>query len=403
MGETWAVIVSGGVGRRMGTDVPKQYLSLCGRSILERTLTIFAQSDLINGVVVVAEDDGPGSRARIIASGFEKVRKIVRGGLRRQDSVNNGLQVLDPEQVDIVLIHDAVRPLISQDLLVRCVEEARRKGSAVPVMEVGETVRRVKEDRTETVDRSGLHAVQTPQAFRFDLLRRSMAFVFEKDQEITDDAQALELAGEQLHAIAGEKGNIKITDQSDLSMAEAILKHRDETESETREKDGKPDTRVGIGFDAHRFEEGRKLFLGGLEIPWHKGLRGHSDADALVHAICDACLGAAGLGDIGMHFPDRDPQYKGISSLSLLDEVIKYVAETGYRISSCDSVIIAQGPRMAPHIPEMRSKIARHLHLEADRVSIKATTTEGMGFTGREEGVACQAVVVLVHENKAQG
>lgn len=288
-----------------------------------------------------------------------------------------------PEDTQLVAIHDGARPLVSPDIIERTLEEAWKSGAAAAGIRVKDTVKVVGDGGMieGTVDRTRLWQVQTPQTFRYPLILEAHREAEARGWECTDDASLIERTGGKVAMVPGSPRNLKITEPEDMALAEKIL--------------GGTGHRTGTGYDAHRLTEGRKLILGGVDIPYEKGLLGHSDADVLTHAVMDALLGAAGLGDIGQWFPDNDPAYEGISSLALLGRVGEAVAQAGYAIANIDGTVIAQAPRLAAHIPRMRAHIAEVLGIEESQVNVKATTTEGMGFTGRGEGIAAQAAAAL--------
>lgn len=393
--KTVAIIAAGGSGRRMRGAVSKQYLHVRGRPILARTLAVFEHSaDIDEVILVVPGPDVQMVRERMLAPGsMAKVRHILAGGAQRQDSVRNGLAAVDGG-TGIVLIHDAARPFVSPDLISRMVQEARLYGAVTAGIAVTDTVKRVDADGwiLETQDRSLLWMTQTPQAFRCDIIRKAYRKADEDRFYATDDAALVERIGVPVKMIAAGAENIKITTPEDLRMAEAIA-GRDEKEEAL--------VKTGFGYDSHRLLDGRRLVLGGVEIPHDRGLSGHSDADVLVHAICDAVLGAIGAGDIGRHFPDRDPAYKDVSSLILLAQVRRIAAQRGYGIAHIDSTVVAEQPRLSEHIPAMALKLAEVLDIAGENISIKAKTNEGMGFVGRQEGIAAYAVATVVARGDA--
>jgi len=302
--------------------------------------------------------------------------RIVYGGEPRRHSVENALAAL-PEGADLLLVHDAARPFAGLGMAKDVLRLAREMGAAVPALPVTDTLKTGQEGLvTGTQPREGLYAVQTPQGFRRAVLERAYR---ECPDALTDDAGLVERLGLKVALVPGSRKNIKITLPEDFAMAEQMLGHF---------------PRVGTGYDVHRLVEGRPLILGGVTIPHDKGLLGHSDADAALHALTDAMLGACALGDIGQHFPDSDPAYQGISSMLLLEGVVALMREKGFVPRQCDLTIMAQRPKLAPFIPHMRENIAKTLGIPLGRVGIKATTTEGLGFVGREEGIAVQASVV---------
>jgi 2-C-methyl-D-erythritol 4-phosphate cytidylyltransferase/2-C-methyl-D-erythritol 2,4-cyclodiphosphate synthase len=308
----------------------------------------------------------------------------ITGGERRQDSVMEGLKALS-DDVSIVLVHDAARPFATPDLTERVIAAARAHGAAVPVIPVPDTVKRLDGDRVdETVDRSGLGLAQTPQGFRRDIIElayRELAGV-----DVTDDAAAVERLGLPVAVVSGEPGNFKVTTPVDLQLASVVANCR---------RGMGPGYRAGTGSDTHRLVKGRDLVLCGVKIPFEKGLDGHSDADVATHAVCDALLGAVAEGDIGVHFPPGDPTYKGISSLVLLEKVVAMVRERNCRVVSVDVTVVAEAPRLAPHVQKMRRSLAAVLDLDIQAVSVKATTTEGTGPEGQGLAISSSAVAVV--------
>lgn len=372
----------------MGGDVPKQYLPLGGQSVLWRTLMCFEAHPLIEGMVLVLHrDDMDYCRRNVLqGTGFTKMRALVEGGSQRSESVRAGLAetALDDE---IVLVHDAVRPFVSRELVDRVITAAIAVGAALPALPVKETIKVVENGAVaSTPTRASLWAAQTPQAFRRDVLVRAYGAANDA-AAATDDAMLVEALGEPVQVVEGDEANIKLTTPADLAWAEQHL-----AEENAMAKVG---LRVGQGYDVHRLEAGRKLILGGIEIPFHLGLAGHSDADVLTHAIIDALVGAIGEGDIGRLFPDNDAAYKDISSLILLDRVRLLLEERGAQVVNIDAVVMAQQPKLAPYIEAMREALARTLRIEIEEISLKATTTERLGFVGREEGLAAQAVALV--------
>ena len=322
-------------------------------------------------------------RARqVIAGGPSRVtEKVVAGGAERRDSVWQGLQEVSAG-TDIVLIHDAARPFITRRVIDACIEAVQRYGAAVVARPLADTVKRATPEGevAATVERAGLWGAQTPQGFRYSLLFNAYRRAVAEEWPVTDDAAVVERAGHRVRLIEGEAVNFKVTRPEDLLLAERLL-------------GGPP--RIGIGYDVHRLAPARALVLGGVTVPHDTGLLGHSDADVLTHAIMDALLGAAALGDIGQHFPDTDEQYRGASSIRLLSVVIERVRAAGYRPVNVDAVIVAQAPKLAPYLSAMREQLAVALSLPPDAVSVKATTTEGLGFTGTREGIAAYATACI--------
>ncbi len=382
-----AIIPAAGSGTRMGLNHPKQYHLLAGIPILVRTVKQFVQSSCIEKIVVVVPADRSDSTLQLFETyglAGENLH-VVAGGKRRQDSVKAGIDSLAGD-IDIVLVHDGARPLVSQGVIRRCYDAAVCHGAAIAAVPVIDTLKKSDTDNTiiQTVDREDLWQAQTPQAARLSLLLA--AYDAAGDRDVTDEASLLELAGTSVHLVEGSATNIKITRPEDLVIAEKIM-----------EKDTLA-FRVGHGYDAHRFVADRDLILGGVTIPFMMGLAGHSDADALTHAFCDAILGALGAGDIGSHFPDSDEQYNNIYSIELLKQVVGLAKEQGFELSNADITVVCQKPKLAAFIPGMEKILAGACGVEEDRINVKATTTEKMGFTGRMEGVSCHAVVLLVNK-----
>ena len=373
-----AVIVGGGRSTRTnGTD--KLTLELGGMTVFERSVRAFCLHPDIDCVVAVAREDLIGEVEKL-KDRYPKLAAAVPGGASRCLSVKAGLEKCPPD-TSFVAIHDAARPFVSGGLITRTLKAAEEYGAAVPVLRFTDTIKTIDGEGFigGTLDRSTVVAVQTPQIFRFgEYLEASAGAV-----ESFDDCQLYEAAGHRIAAVEGESSNMKITTPEDVEKA--------------REMSGTvPDIRVGHGYDVHRLTEGRRFVLGGVEIEYEKGLLGHSDADVLLHAVADAVLGAAGLRDIGVHFPDTDPAYEGADSRLLLRECVRLAAEAGYRPGNADVTVICQKPKLAPHIPRMRSNLAQDLGLGEDRVNVKATTEEGLGFTGGGLGISAHAVVTLI-------
>ena len=293
------------------------------------------------------------------------------------------------------MVHDAVRPLCDREVMKRVLNEAWKKGAAVPCLPATETIQRVsrKGRVLSTPPRQELHSIQTPQAFHAGILRSALDKAHEEGFLGTDESSVVRWAGHPVVVVPGSPDNIKITRPLDLEIAELLIsKKMGKGEGITMHESG---LRIGHGIDYHRLVEGRRLILGGVEIPYERGLAGHSDADVLSHAVCDAVLGAAGLGDIGRHFPDTDPSNRDRSSLEFLREVKGKIEAAGWRIRNVDATLLAQQPRLAPHMPAMRKNIAESLGLDTEEVNIKATTTEGLNAEGRGEGMSAQAIALL--------
>ena len=376
--KNWAIIVAAGRGERTGFGINKVYMPFGESTVLETVIDVFDKSELFDGItVVISEQDH--ERFQTLNKP-ESVANWTIGGKNRQESVFNGLKKV-PEDVDIVAVHDAARPFVTKEIIEATINGAASAGSGVISVPVTDTIKMKQADgRIMTPDRSCLFAVQTPQTFRRDMLMECHERARKEAYITTDDAALFEkyYGTVELVSTEGAEKNKKLTYRSDFEMNDM------------------PDIRIGHGFDAHRLVEGRKLILCGVDVPYEKGLNGHSDADVAVHALMDAMLGAAAMGDIGRLFPDNDPQYKGISSMLLLENVRDRLGEAGYRVSNADITIIAQRPKLAPFIEQMSGNIAELLGLNFRRVNVKATTTEKMGYEGAGEGISSHAVVTIV-------
>ena len=387
--KTVALIPAGGAGKRLKAQKAKQYLLLDHLPVLVHTLKVFQQAEIIDEIILVLPPDDVASAQKQLINkyGLTKVTAVVAGGKERQDSVRNGLAAINGK-CDIVVIHDAVRPFVTEELIKQVVVAAKTTGATSVGVKAKDTIKETKKDNlvAATIPRQNLWLTQTPQAFKFELLKKAYKAAYDKKFYGTDDASLVERIGSKVKMIDGSYENIKITTPEDLIMAEALMKNK---------KGGAMNFRNGFGYDCHRFAYGRKLILGGVEIPFDKGLQGHSDADALLHAICDALLGAAGCGDIGKHFPDTDPAYKDISSIVLLKRVKKIIEEKGFSINNIDATVVMEMPKLAPYAVQMVSNIARALDITETSVNIKAKTNEEMGFIGRNEGVAVFAVATV--------
>ena len=384
-----AIIAAGGRGARLGGDRPKQFLSLGGRPILQRSVDAFVLSDRIADVVVALPRDLV-ERAPEYLRGRSKPIAIVEGGARRQDSVANAFALVSG-RADVVVIHDAARPLVSADLIRRTVDAAVEWGAAISALPATDTVKRSDADRfiVDTLPRGEIFLAQTPQAFRVDVLRDALAQAG-ASADATDEAALAERAGHRVRLIDGDPRNVKITTPDDLAAAERLIG--------SPALSGVEETplRIGNGYDLHRLTAGRRLILGGVVIPFEKGLEGHSDADAVCHAVTDAILGGAGAGDIGRHFPDTDAAWKDADSLVMLARAAQIIAAAGFSVVNVDVVVIAQRPQLVPYIDAMRANVARALRIAADRVSVKGKTNEGVGSIGAGESIAVHAVALLM-------
>ena len=374
------LVVAAGKGERAGGAVPKQYAPLLGKPILHWTLEAFARHPRVTSIQVAI---GPGQEQLYAAAveGLDLLPPIV-GGATRQESVHRGLEALANAAPDMVLIQDAARPLVS-DRVIDGVIAALESGAdgAVPLLAVADTLKRHDNGKWRTVPREGLHRAQTPQGFRFAKILRAHRHY--ATQDVTDDMALAELAGLHIAAVAGEDGNMKVTTPEDFALAEAHLRAR------------LGESRTGMGYDVHRFAPGDHVWLCGIKVPHDHALEGHSDADAGLHALTDAILGAIGEGDIGQHFPPSDERWRGAPSWKFLDHAASLVRNKGGAITHCDVTVICERPKVGPHREAMRARIAQILMLDISRVSVKATTTEGLGFEGRREGLAAQAVATV--------
>lgn len=374
------IIVAAGRGQRARAERPKQYIPLCGKTILERSITAFMQVPQIDLIQCVIHQDD----RQLYEQATQDMTLLdpILGGECRQQSVLNGLQSLGIHEPDLVLIHDAARPFVSPKQIEDILTAAAEYGAVIPTLPVTDTIKEISgHNIKKTIDRSILTRAQTPQAFRYKLI--FMAHKRMEGHQMSDDSAIAESCGIQVLTLEGEENNIKITTGEDVRKAENMIK-----ESLT-------DNRSGLGFDVHAFEEGDQVILGGVKIPHDQKLKGHSDADVALHAVTDALLGAIGAGDIGQHFPPGDDQWKNASSDIFLKHAVQLIKDNGGIISNIDLTIICEAPKIAPHSPEIRQNIANILNLEPSRVSIKATTTESLGFTGRREGIAAQAIAAV--------
>ena len=379
-----AVLVAAGSSTRMGFD--KLSFDLGGETVLHRSIRAFEQDPLVTEIVLVAGKNRAFVEQQ--AADCTKPVQIVTGGTTRAESAKNGVLAAAGE---LVAVHDAARPFVSQAVITAALEAAARCGAAAPAVPVKDTIKAAARGSGKTVpdaclvhttpDRSTLYAVQTPQCFdRAEYLAALEELDEEKARLVTDDCSLFELTGRAVQLTQGDYANYKITTREDLPRPEQKEEHK---------------MRIGHGYDVHRLVEGRKLILGGVEVPFEKGLLGHSDADVLAHAVMDAVLGAAALGDIGQHFPDNDPAYSGADSLNLARRVAEILKEHGFRIENIDATLLCQRPKLAPHIPAMRQNLADAFGLPVDAVSVKATTEEHLGFTGEGLGIAAHAVALI--------
>jgi 2-C-methyl-D-erythritol 4-phosphate cytidylyltransferase/2-C-methyl-D-erythritol 2,4-cyclodiphosphate synthase len=377
---TVALLVAAGRGQRFGAALPKQYLPLAGKPLLRHGIEAFARHPSVDAVrVVIHGDDRPRYDAATLGL---TLLPPVEGGATRQESVRRGLESLAGLACERVLIHDAARPLVDAGLIGRTLAALAHAAGAIPALPIADTVKRAEGGLiAETLDRTKLFRAQTPQTFRYpEILTAHRAAA---GRELTDDAAVAEAAGLAVALVAGAEENFKVTNEADLLRAQHLLAPS-------------IDVRCGNGFDVHRFCPGDRVILCGIAVPHDHGLEGHSDSDVGLHSLTDALLGAIGAGDIGMHFPPSDPQWRGADSARFLAHAASLVASRGGRILSVDVTLVCEGPRIGPHRQAMVERIAGILAIEPGRVSVKATTTEGLGFTGRGEGIAAQATASVL-------
>ena len=377
---TFVLIVAAGSGQRFGGALPKQYQTLAGKPLLRHCLETFAAHPGVTGIQVAINPDHRDLYDQA-TQGLPRLLAPIPGGASRQDSVLNGLERLAAEQPDLVLIHDAARPLIDADIISRTIAALQKQRAVLVAVPVFDTIKREKNGHVgDTVDRRDLWRAQTPQAFHFqDILAAHRRFA---GRELTDDAALAEAAGIPVMFVQGSERNFKVTTQEDMERAERMI-------------GGQMEFRTGNGFDVHKLIKGDGVTLCGVRIPCEFALEGHSDADVALHALTDAVLGAIGAKDIGAHFPPTDPKWRGAASWKFLDHAAKLVAARGGRIAHCDVTIICERPKVGPHRDAMVARVAEILGIAADRVSVKATTTEKLGFTGRGEGIAAQATATV--------
>ena len=380
-----AILAAGGHGVRLGADRPKQLLGLAGRPILQRSLEAFLESSLVHEVVVALPEEIFAAPPDYLRAARKPVL-LVEGGARRQDSVARAFARVE-RTADVVVIHDAARPLVSGALIRRTIEAAVETGAATAAVRARDTIKRGDADGliAATLPREEIYLAQTPQAFRVAVLRDALLRGdAASGGDATDEAMLAERAGHQVRLVEGDPRNLKITTAEDLAMAEHLLGGS-----------ATPSLRIGNGYDLHRLVDGRPLVLGGVTIPFPKGLLGHSDADAVCHAVTDAVLGAAGAGSIGSHFPDTDVAWKNANSIDLLRRAAEVVRATGYLVVNIDVTVVAQQPRLAPHVDAMRANLAAALGCDASQISVKGKTNEGVDSIGAGESIAAYAVALL--------
>lgn len=386
-----AIIAAGGRGLRLGADRPKQFLEIGGRSILAMSVAALAASDRIDEIVIALPEDHLEAESRAIRSAIARPLSFVAGGARRQDSVANAFAKTS-SQADVILIHDAARPFVTPDVIGRAIDGAKNYGAAIVAIAARDTIKQAtgeaKADGARligaTIPRDTVFLAQTPQAFRRDILARALGEGSGIDA--TDEAMLVERLGLPVHVVEGDQRNVKITTPEDLATAQAAA-----LQATLR-------MRIGNGYDLHRLVPGRPLILAGVTIPFELGLDGHSDADIACHAVTDAILGAAGIGDIGRLFPDTDPKWKGADSIKLLKGAVEKLHAAGYRVSNVDVTVIAQKPKLLPYLDQMRGNLAAALGVEPGAVSVKGKTNESVDSMGRSESMACHAVALIRSE-----
>ncbi len=396
-----ALIVAGGRGLRLGGELPKQYLPIAGESILRRSVRAFIENPLIDIIRVIIHPDDEELYHQAI-DGLNILPHIY-GGDMRQQSVYNGLKSLEEYNLDYVLIHDAARPMVSQEVISNVANGLEEDIAVIPVAPVTDTMKRISDDGEviNTVNREKIYNVQTPQGFWFNYILNQHNENCERN--FSDDALLMEEAGIPVKAVKGDINNSKITMQEDIIRAESILMSPRLNDSMTEAKEEvKMETRVGTGFDVHAFCDGDNVRICGVDIPHDKAMKGHSDSDVGLHALVDAILGAIAEGDIGQHFPPSDDKWRNIDSSIFVAKAMELLEEKSGKIINVDITIICEKPKISPYSQKMRKIIAEMLKTDIDRMSVKATTTEGLGFTGRGEGIAAQAAVSVLVVNEVE-
>jgi 2-C-methyl-D-erythritol 4-phosphate cytidylyltransferase/2-C-methyl-D-erythritol 2,4-cyclodiphosphate synthase len=397
-----AIIAAGGRGERVGSPVPKQFLTVGGRELLEHSVNAFLAHPAIDEVIVALPRE-LSENPPVYLKGSAKRLRIVAGGARRQDSVAAAFRAAS-KAADIIVVHDAARPFVGADLIARTIAAASESGAALAALQARDTVKRARAQDSaagrpgallvgETLLRDSIYLAQTPQAFRRTVLEDALAL----NEEATDEATLAERAGHPVRLVEGEATNIKITTAEDLPVAEAIARAHPRTGDVRAVPPSAPARtgRAGTGYDLHRLVPGRPLIVGGVAIPSDRGALGHSDADVVCHAVIDAILGAACLGDVGRHFPDSDGQWKDASSLDLLSRAVAMIADQGLEVGNVDVTVVLEAPKIRDYIDAMRLAVARAIGIDAGRVSIKGKTNEGMDAVGRREAIAAHAIALI--------
>lgn len=382
-----AIIAAAGRGERLDSAKPKQFLTLGDRSVLQWSVEVFDTCESVEELILVVPDDYV-TEIREAVSVNDTSLKVVKGGVSRQDSVANGFDHVSPG-TDIVIVHDAARPLVQLGTVERAIETASRYGAAVVAVPTQDTVKQVDASGvspvvTTTLPRDSIYLAQTPQAFRREILEAAVA-LGRRGVIATDEAALVEHEGHQVHVVMGDSRNMKITTGEDLKLVRSLVGGGAMAES----------FRVGTGYDLHRLVSGRLLIIGGVHIPFERGLLGHSDADVLCHAVTDAILGAAGVGDIGTHFPDTEARWKDVSSIDLLRRASGLIHESKFVVENIDAVVIMEQPKISSHLRDIRMCLSQTLDIEPIKVSVKGKTNESIGEIGRGEAIAAHAVALL--------
>ncbi|MFG6117314.1 bifunctional 2-C-methyl-D-erythritol 4-phosphate cytidylyltransferase/2-C-methyl-D-erythritol 2,4-cyclodiphosphate synthase [Halobacillus sp. MO56] len=387
-----AIVLAAGQGKRMKAGRNKQFLLLDDKPLIIHTLSVFETDEWCKEIILVINENEQQSMQSLVKSySFNTNIRFAEGGKERQDSVYEGLRYVSDKSIP-VFIHDGARPFVEHQHLHELAEMTKQHEAALLAVPVTDTIKQRDDNKLKTLERSSLWAAQTPQSFSYPLILQAHEQAKAAGYYGTDDASLVERMGKDVVVVQGSYDNMKLTTPEDKMKAQSQLTKYNQTGDEEM-------FRIGQGFDVHQLAEGRKCIIGGVEIPHTKGLLGHSDADVLLHTVADACLGAIGEGDIGKHFPDTDEAFKDADSSQLLQQVWSLVQEKGYQLGNLDCTVIAQAPKMAPYIKEIRENIAALLATDMARINVKATTTEKLGFPGRGEGIAAQAVVLLQNDN----
>lgn len=395
-----AIIPAAGSGKRLGGQIAKQFLEIAGAPILLHTLRRFDECPDIGALIVALQaSEIPVIEQQLQTFGLQKPVRLVEGGAERSDSILNALHAAQDWQPELVAVHDAVRPFVTSAQISAVLAKAAEVGAAILAQSAVDTIKEVENGLiVRTLDRRRIYRAQTPQAFRYALLMQANEAARAAgvaSVAATDDAFLVERLGLPVAIVEGSPSNLKITTPEDLLVAERLFQTMNSSAQPTAPPSPQPAFRIGLGNDIHRLVEGRKLILGGVEIPFEKGLLGHSDADSLSHAITDAILGAAGLGDIGTHFSDQDPRWQGADSLLFLRHAYELAQARGYRIANIDATIQTEKPKMKPHIPALRAQLCATLGLDESQLNLKAKTNEKLDAIGQGEAIAAQAVVLL--------